>query len=218
MTAICKRCIQELPISEFLYGKRVKPSSICRPCDYKRIRDWVNANKEAVKAYMAEYHQANRETALQKRKRYYQENKEKYAAYSREYRAANQQSIIARRIRYKEVSGEKVRASGRERYRRKREDLIPKHVVYTRNRRARVRSSEGRHTAKDIESLFLRQGAKCATCKTSIRNGYDVDHIMPIALGGSNWPDNLQLLCQSCNRRKNAKHPEEWAKLNGLLF
>jgi 5-methylcytosine-specific restriction endonuclease McrA len=36
---------------------------------------------------------------------------------------------------------------------------------------------------------------------------------MPLKLGGSNWPENLQLLCRTCNLRKNAKHPDVWRSL-----
>ena len=31
---------------------------------------------------------------------------------------------------------------------------------------------------------------------------YDIDHIFPLSLGGSEDPDNLQALCPACHRRK----------------
>ena len=39
-----------------------------------------------------------------------------------------------------------------------------------------------------------------------------VDYIMPLFQGGTNWPDNLQLLCPRCNRAKGSLLPETWAK------
>jgi len=82
---------------------------------------------------------------------------------------------------------------------------------------ARKMKSEGYHTSKDIEEILNRQKLKCANCGVSIDSYYEVDHIMPLYLGGSNWPNNLQCLCRSCNARKHAKHPIDWALENGRL-
>lgn len=81
------------------------------------------------------------------------------------------------------------------------------------------RCAEGHYEKKDIEKLESNQKGKCVNCHVKLnRTGYHVDHIFPIFLGGSNWPSNLQLLCPSCNCKKNAKHPLEWAKENGRLL
>ena len=53
-----------------------------------------------------------------------------------------------------------------------------------------------------------RDGDKCAACGET--NNPQVDHIMPIYLGGTSTADNLQILCQPCNASKGAQHPEEW--------
>jgi len=34
---------------------------------------------------------------------------------------------------------------------------------------------------------------------------FEIEHIVPIALGGTNALDNLALACRGCNSRKNAK-------------
>ena len=89
-----------------------------------------------------------------------------------------------------------------------------------RARRARKRNAEGRHTEKDITDLLSRQKYKCAECGTSVRkrSSRQVDHIMPLKLGGSNWPSNLQVLCCTCNKVKAAKHPIDFALERGRLF
>lgn len=76
----------------------------------------------------------------------------------------------------------------------------------------------GKHTAADIKRLFRLQRGKCACCRVSIADGYHVDHIQPLVLGGSNDKANLQLLCPTCNLRKGAKPPERWAAENGRLL
>jgi RNase P subunit RPR2 len=85
-------------------------------------------------------------------------------------------------------------------------------------RRARVRSASGSFTAKDVKRLLKIQKHKCANCKTPLSQGYHIDHMMPLALGGSNDASNIQMLCPSCNRKKCAKHPLIWARENGRLL
>lgn len=93
-----------------------------------------------------------------------------------------------------------------------------KHQSYIRNRRAKQRAAPGLHTGEEINDLFRKQKGKCAYCRRPLGDEFEVDHIMPIALGGSNWISNIQLTCKSCNRKKNAKHPIEFAKEINLLL
>lgn len=59
---------------------------------------------------------------------------------------------------------------------------------------------------------------KCAVCRASLKAGYDLDHIMPLARGGTNESSNLQLLCVPCNRRKHTKHPVDFMRSRGFLL
>ena len=55
-------------------------------------------------------------------------------------------------------------------------------------------------------SLFLKRKGKCAGCTQKIDAGkvWDIDHILPLALGGTNAPENLQILCRPCHRSKTS--------------
>ena len=70
----------------------------------------------------------------------------------------------------------------------------------------------------DASKRFRLQRGKCACCRVSIADGYHVDHIQPLALGGSNDKTNLQLLCPTCNTKKSAKHPIDFMQSRGLLL
>jgi 5-methylcytosine-specific restriction endonuclease McrA len=62
------------------------------------------------------------------------------------------------------------------------------------------------------------QKYKCAYCAKKLGTAYDVDHIVPLSKGGSNWPANLQLTCGTCNNRKHAKDALAFARELGKLL
>ncbi len=58
---------------------------------------------------------------------------------------------------------------------------------------------------KAIRELF--DGCPCAVCGSDYK--LVIDHRIPLAMGGSNDTDNLQSLCDPCNRRKGFKRSHE---------
>jgi 5-methylcytosine-specific restriction endonuclease McrA len=72
----------------------------------------------------------------------------------------------------------------------------------------------------DRLNLFIQRHGQCAHCEMKIMPGkrWDVDHVIPIALGGSNNVENLQILCWSCHITKTAYEDiPRIAKTNRLL-
>lgn len=54
---------------------------------------------------------------------------------------------------------------------------------------------------------WQRQGKQCAYCAHSVQCA---DHIVPLALGGTNYEGNLNPACFQCNRRKTDMLIVEW--------
>ena len=165
----------------------------------KRSTDWKSKNKEHLARYAACYHSANKDRLFA----YKAENKERFAKRDSQYYEANKERIAARNAAWRLANPEK-------------------HAERERNRRALKLSSGGKHTSADVVRIFEHQRGLCANCHTKLfksgKRKFHVDHIVPLARGGSNWPDNLQCLCPTCNLSKGAKDPLEWAKQNGRLI
>lgn len=86
-------------------------------------------------------------------------------------------------------------------WRHKNKDIVKQWRYLRRNK------DNGFFTAEDINKLRKDQNGLCNYCDTELVMSEHIDHIRPISKGGSNWPENLQLLCRPCNQKKAAKYP-----------
>lgn len=93
-----------------------------------------------------------------------------------------------------------------------------KYVAYVHTRNANKKHVGGRYTPDDIARIKNTQHNKCAMCRKSLRRNGEIDHIVPISRGGSNFSKNLQLLCRDCNRAKSARDPVIHARSLGYLL
>lgn len=105
----------------------------------------------------------------------------------------NKRAVKEALKRWKAANPERVREIGR---------------IATSRRRTRQTGNGGFFTAADIAAIYQRQQGRCAACPSI--NDLEIDHILPVVLGGTSNPSNLQLLCLPCNRSKGGKHPDKW--------
>jgi 5-methylcytosine-specific restriction protein A len=50
--------------------------------------------------------------------------------------------------------------------------------------------------------VAAKQEWRCGECKLLLEAAYEVDHIVPLAAGGSNEESNLRALCRRCHGLK----------------
>lgn len=166
----------------------------------EKSKAWKRRNADKLREKAAEkYHvdpQSSRAAALAA----YYRNRERRMESARRWKAENREQVLAYARAWAEANKERRAANER-------------------NRNARKRASVGTHTAEDVAKLMRLQRGRCAACRLSLRaSGHHVDHVVPLALGGGNGPDNLQLLCPKCNLKKRARDPIEWAQSIGRLL
>lgn len=155
--------------------------------------------KACANAYNSAIYALNKEQRKASFSTYYAENRERKRSYNATYNAENMDSIRASKAIYRAANPEKCR-------------------IHRHNRRARKAAVGGELSPGLAEKLFKLQKGKCACCKQQLGNDYHRDHIMPLALGGTNTDDNIQLLRPKCNNLKRARHPVDFMQQRGFLL
>lgn len=218
-----------VPTPEQIAAKREAELAKAR----ERARKWVSENKARKKETDLRYYAERRDHLLEKSREYREKNadlikertRKAYYARSEEKRRKDLEASRALRARLRDYFNERTRERRKE---KRAEHLESKKRYYRRNkdvhfaqgarRRAKFRSAEGDHSGQDRIRLRKIQKNKCAYCGVKLGKGGHLDHIKPLALGGSNWPSNLQWLCEPCNLSKGALDPVDFAQKRGLLL
>ena len=168
-------------------AKRHVHNQTCSVCVAQAIDNWVKTNK----GRHAEY-------SRKRRLRMSPEEKAAVSEYNRKWRKEN---FIHRKIydkKYAQDNPDARRASSAK-------------------RRALHNAAEGYFTKDQIIKMFSDQNCQCANCCKDISIEYEIDHIMPLSKGGTNYIDNIQLLCPNCNARKHNMTPSEWLQREGKI-
>lgn len=186
------------------------------PCGRGHVCEKTVANFKCVECH--------REDAINTRR----ENPEKIKRAQVASNAANREKVLARGRAWRETNRDHRLTSSRADYANKREYYCALSLAWQQanpdfmrarasRRRAAVQNAEGSHDASDIARIRLSQNDLCVYCQVDLAGSGHADHIMPLVLGGSNWPENIQLLCRTCNCRKQASHPEDFERRIGFV-
>lgn len=184
--------------------------------DAKKASDiaYREANKEKIREKKAAYCSANKDKSNARLAKWRALNPEKNKAMEAAYRAANPEKVRAATAAWAKANPEKQKALV-DAWNKKNPDS---RRIRAQNRRSKKRENGGRLSKSIAEKLFKLQCGKCACCGKPLGDNYHLDHIMPIKLGGPNTDDNIQLLRQTCNIQKSAKHPVEFMQQRGFLL
>ena len=82
--------------------------------------------------------------------------------------------------------------------------------------RRRVQVKDG-VSSQDLAAWVIDQSKVCYWCGVDCEK-YHIDHYKPLSKGGTHDIDNMVISCPTCNLKKNAKDPYDFAQEVGRLF
>ena len=183
--------------------ERYESDGKCKACVRARNGAYGKKHREARLEYLRNWRISNlqkiRENDKLRAAQYRAQFPEKRKEITRKYIERNPEKVAESKRAWKKANPESVRDAAA-------------------TRRARVRGTGGRLPNGTVKRLLSSQKMKCAICRTNIKDGYHVDHIIPLARGGEHKPENVQLLCKACNLSKHARDPIEFMQSRGYLL
>jgi 5-methylcytosine-specific restriction endonuclease McrA len=176
----CTKCRTDKPLSEFYKRSASKNGymHVCKACKMAHQRK----GNEQRRIYAVRRYKANPEHCRELVRASYRRHPDRAAARFQRWLAANPNYYRE----WAKLNYFKVRKACQLRH-------------------ARKWKAEGYWEPEDIAGLLEAQNGCCAYCSVELNGRFDIDHIVPFAKGGTNWPSNLALACQRCNKSKGNK-------------
>ncbi len=233
---VCTGCKANLPISSYTIHRRNKSGYRfrCKDCERNANSNYRARNRDKVNAAKRIYDANHKELKAEQDRRYREKNSEKIALRQSRWRKNNEEKLKAYRLnrtpeqkqhkrvmdkiyaannsdrnriasrKYRKNNPEKVSEIGRAWRQRNPEFAVNKSA----QRRAKAKLN-GAYLVTKKEIFKLRQ-SPCFYCGEKGQS--TIDHIIPIARGGTHSIGNLVAACGFCNSSKSKLTITEWKK------
>lgn len=187
----CRKCMKILNADEFGSTKYTKDGlkSYCKYCKRQESNEWRKKNPN----YNEEYRRENLEKRKEYGIEYYRKNKKILTIKNKEYVEKNKKSVSEQKKRWYDKNKEKVKENKR-------------------RRRARIAGCDERYTAGDERITLVAFDNKCFNC--SCTSNLHIDHHRPLIDGYPLSIGNAVVLCETCNKSKGTKSPEDFYGIN----
>jgi 5-methylcytosine-specific restriction endonuclease McrA len=209
-TKCCSKCSIEYPCTPEFWHKGKKGRGLrsqCKTCRNNENYQYKRDNPEKIQASNIRYRENNPDRVQESMLRFRKNNRERLREKRKDrYRRNAEKERAASRLSRSKVDRNKIRAWAAKWYKAN----TDKAKQYARRYYARKKGAEGSHTKSEIQGLYQQQQGKCFHCDTDISTSYHRDHWIPLSRGGSDYIENIRLLCPVCNSRKHDKMPWEW--------
>lgn len=239
-----KRYFTGLPCKHGHISDRLTSNGSCIECTKIRSTEWAAANRAKISvsvrrrtalnpeqkiAQDAKYYLAHRQAIGIRVAEYRLKNKAKAAEWSKSYSLRHKDRCKLARIRWVKRNPEAHKQAQSEWVARNKEKCLDRlrawrtlnpgaYLAQRQTRRARKMGAAGVISKFLREKLKKLQRGRCTCCGLPLGMDFHMDHIIPLALGGSNMDSNIQLLRKKCNLQKNAKDPIVFMQSRGFLL
>jgi len=211
----CTKCKTQKEISKFsrLKGGKYGVRSWCKQCSTKYSSAYAKAHPERVNKNNNLYNQRHRDKRLAKLREYRLANIDRMREKDRQYAVTHREEARLKAAKWYLENKERATIAARI-YRAKNAEIIKiRKAAYSKShqiernmiehkREAKKKGNGGTYIKQQFIDLCQKYDNKCLMCKRSDVE-LTVDHVIPIALGGSNYIENIQPLCLSCNSKKH---------------
>lgn len=194
-------------IIQFQFFTNLK-NGLCQKCAAQGTAQWREQNPEREKANNRRIYQENSQRAKDYSNRWYRENKDRAKETKRNWREVNREKIAKAHRRWYVENKNRVYESNRI----WRINNPEKRRKFDSEYRARLAEAATLHvTAEQLNAKYAYWGDCCYICG---RDGValTLDHVKPLAAGGSNMLCNYRPSCGPCNSSKR----DRWFGVSGL--
>ena len=199
----CPKCSNTLKVEEFYKVNRTTGdgySGYCRKCTAAKAVEWQKGNPEADKAIRDRREEKLRQlrplATEEERAERQKKASEYYWGSSLE---KNRKRAAAWKAKRRKEDPETVRAEC---------------AIQCGKRRCRLKGYPSDLTVEDWRLVLAAFNRSCAICGAKSKY-FDMDHVIPIHLGGYNVVGNVVPLCRPCNGEKSRRDPKEFAAYAG---
>lgn len=183
MTLKCIKCKKEKEIKFFVKdsGKKIGYRPTCKDCRNKYLKEWNSKNKDKIKKRNKRYNKKNPEKRKESCHKYYEKTRE-------------------------DPERSKIRSRCSKRWGKTERGKLMRRINENKRRKFVKETDDGTINYESIQELLIKQNFKSAISGESIKQGFHIDHIIPLCEGGKNTILNIQLLTPKENLRKGRKN------------
>lgn len=182
---VCTKCLESKTPEKFRKSMMTMDgrTTICCTCNAIRIKAWRETRSDKERALSRARYQKDPKRARARSKKFTSKNRERSRQQSREWYQKNAESAMRRALAWAKSHPEETN----ERIRR---------------RNKRIRSLPGFHTLAEWKAMCISFDGRCVRC--GVKGPLTRDHIIPVSNPeSSEWIENLQPMCRSCNLKKS---------------